>query len=403
MQAIRSFALAVVCFVLLAPLATAQPLSDPGRSGEHRMDSWERMDPAKREMGMDRAEDHRMFARLLHDKVTGDVLGRFIHFHLVTGTGQMHDLASSDGVANHTFFRAITPSRAVLQDPRITGSVMHLVGDNYTLMAHNNPTAAMHWRATANMTLKFELAAGASIANATAREVRIATAAIHGHVLTNGNSSISVAGTTLMLRLAPGESAMFRAHPSGLNTTLLHAQNRAFTQRVLGSVVHVADGGGQPVEDAADDGATAQAIAIGRGHVRFNVSSTQHEGRVLFLAIDGQTIDPARAATIQVTLDGKAMPRAASIDAVVANSQGSVAFTTDAAAGITYLAVRIPQFSSYVLAILDPGMGGSDGTSQTSATGATSGPTSQGAPGAGFAVLALAVVGLAVALRRRQA
>lgn len=396
------FAIALLCSLVLAPLATAPPPSEAGRSGDHRMDAWERMDPAKREMGMSRAEDHRMFGRLQYDKETGDVAGRFVRFHLVAETGQMHGLASSDGVVNHTFFRAVTPSRASLEDPRVTGSVLHVVGDNYTFMAHNNPTATLHWRAAANMTLKFELAAGASIANTTAREVRIATAAIHGHVLSNGNASIRVAGTTLLVTLARGESAMFRAHPSGMDTTLLHAQNRAFTHRVLGSVVNVADGGGQPVEDATDDGATAQAISIGRGHARFNVSSTQHEGRVLFLALDGGTINPANATRIQVTLDSQAMPRAASIDAVVANSQGAAATVTDTASGITYLVVRIPHFSSYVLAIVDPGVG-SGATSGTTSGGATSGPTSEGASGLGapLAILALAVVALAWAARRR--
>lgn len=365
-----------------------------GRASADRMEAaWGHLNASARDAGLARAEAHGLFARLAYDAGSGNVEGRFVRFHLVASTAQMHDYTIRDGTTNLTFFSEVTPQPfSASAGPRVTGSVLHVLGENVTVLAHNNPTGALQIRADgANATVSFQLASSAKVLNATAREVKIGVGAAHGHILSSGNASIDVNGTLVTVQLAPGEAAMFRGHPSKVDASILHAQNKAFTSGVLGSVVHIADGDGAPVQDESDLGVAVEASEIGRGHLRATVSSDNPAGRVIFLAVDGTTIDPAHAAAIQVTLDGKAVPRAASLDSVVSTNQSAVAFTTDAASGAVYLAIRIPHFSSYVLAIVDPSSG-----TPAAQSGSVS---SKASPGAAILLVAVALLGAAI--RRR--
>jgi len=383
-------------------------MRDGGRDASHRMEQrWDNMSADHREKGLERAEQHGLFARLSYDASTGMVDGRFLHAHLVASSATFHDYTTRDVLGNHTFFAQIAPSAFTPNGTvRVTGSVLHVLGTGLTVLVHNNPTGTFQARAEGGpVTLTFTLAAGTTIQNQTAREVKIGAGDVHGHLMTNGNASIAVSGSTLTVTLAAGDSAMFRAHPTGMDADLLHSQNKAFENRLLGTTAGIADGDGQALDDATEDGAAAEPTDIGAGHVRFNVSSEHHGPRVLFLDVDGSTVDPSHAAQLQVTLDGQAVPRD-SIDNVVAQNRSAAAITTDAN-GVVHLVVRIPHFSSYTLALVDPvatGSGGSSGTSGSASGGSSassSGGASQGSPGLDLAALALAIAGVAFVVRRR--
>ena len=78
----------------------------------------------------------------------------------------------------------------------------------------------------------------------------------------------------------------------------------------------MADAGDVAAEDGTEFDVHAATKAIRKGHVDIDVSSAQHEGRVLFFTIDGETLDPSQLANPPAALTAPKYPRQADAAAV---------------------------------------------------------------------------------------
>lgn len=423
-------AMAVTLALAFAAPAASQPGRDDRATGGHGMgasgghngtghdmarmsERWDHMESARRDAALARAESHRMFAKFSYEASTGQVTGRFVAFHLAAAQGAIHDVRILDGANSTSFLAGVTPSSfSATTAPRVTGAVLHVPGANVSFMAHNNPTGGIQWHARANVTLTFALATGATVGFNESREVQVRAGTIHAHILTNGNASIQVAGSTVTVRLAAGEAAMFRAHPASQETTVLHGENKAFKGRTLGASVRIADGGGVALQDDTPITVGVETRTIRAGRAEMEVSSEHHGAQVVFLTFDAETLTPRNAANLSVELSGTKAVVLPSVDAVLA-APGLAAFVRgDAALGTVQVVLRVPHFSSYTLAVTDlsipaPGATTSPGSSPAATTSGAVSPsgttTAKGSPAPAAALLALAVLAAAAVVLRRRA
>ena len=381
----------LLTFVSVLPAAFAKEGgADPGRKEDRRKESWERLSPEQRQKGLEQAEKHGLFARFNLDEATGNVQGRYLSFHIVTGTAAIHNVVSIDGDRPTRFLDAAEAEGANGGSVQMMGAILRDDAGAVELTAHNNPTGGITWKAGADVTLRFRLAPGAEVANGTdAREVRFSVGGPHAHLLTNGAAGFDRSGPEVTVRLAEGEMASFRAHPAG--DALLHQQNDWFKAGKLGAQLRIAEGDGMPVEDGTEMDVRAMTKEIKRGRVVVEIESDQHEARMVVVAVDGATLDGN--GTITASLNGTDLARAS--DAATVQPGQFAVVKAPSGKAVTVL-VFVPHFSSFALAIASTSAGGAqDGTS----AGSTS--ASSGAPGPGLALAALALVAVAIALRRR--
>lgn len=402
--------LAVAVVLALPVLASKNTQANDERqnsAGTGHHGGFDGLNETQMQKGLDRAEKHGLFSKLAC--TGGACSGKFVAFGFNASTGALSNYQDLSDKGNATlFFNSVTPTPASAGSVDVKGSLLRFNGTAWDLKVHNNPTAAFAYRASAASSVQFNLAPGVSIVPSNdTKEVKVLAGVIHGHILTSGNASIVVAGSSITVSLSAGESAAFRAHPAK-GADNLHDENAALKSHKLGATLRIADAGGVAAEDGTEFDVHASTRSIGKNHVELDIDSAQHEGRVLFLTIDGETLSPGNVTAFVASLNGTVIPRVATAAEASANNGplGAVAFVRSTDGLSTVVVVRVPHFSSYALALAQLPASGSSGTTSGTAAGATSGSTagsttSQGAPALG--ILALGAIGVAALARRRSA
>lgn len=380
---------------------------------------WNALSEKAREKGLKRAEDSHLFGRLAYESGTGIVSGAFVRFHLDAATGTLTDFMVRNATGLVPVFTSVTPSAFTAGDAAaVHGSVLHVDGAPVSFNVHNNPTAQATYRAAGNVTLTLVAQPGVKINVSGPHEAKLTVGGMHLHVLAHSNATLAVTGSTLTVTLVAGESLMLRAHPPGVDGTALHTENYAFLHGLLGALVRVAGtDGNASVEDGEHIDAEGHATHVRHGRVELNVSSEQHEGRIMVFTIDAAALEPSHAARIVARLGDTDMTRVASIDALVAATGWAYYLGPSADNKSVVVAIKVAHFSSYAIALADLDVAGSnvaasgatDAPAGTSGNGAPAG-TSAGASGAtgtpspSVAVVAVAVLAaVLLALRRRAA
>lgn len=401
---LRPMAVALALTALLALPALAdggeRPRDDRREMRHEAMERWDGLNHTQRERGLARAEAHGLFARLAHDNATGQATGGFLSFHLQADAGAIHDVRVR---ANRTaalvpLLAGVTPSPYTAGgSPVARGAMLRLDGGNVDFTAHNDPSASLTWHAASPTNLTFALAPGLRPVLTDAKEVRITIGATHAHIVSNAGASLRIANATVVASLGAGDSAMVRMHPLH-GGEALHDMLAAFRQHRMGAALRIADAGGVAAEDGESTDVQASTKEIRRGRVVLDVSSEQHQGRVLFLTLDNGTFDLARLHELAASLNGTALRLVGKTADVLAAADGAFAAVASDDKKTVTVVVAVPHFSSYALALTQPLPAGSD-AGATSASG-TDG-ASRGAPGLGAG--ALLAVGLALLLARRWA
>ncbi|MHB8633141.1 MAG: hypothetical protein ACYDBQ_04110 [Thermoplasmatota archaeon] len=369
-----------------------------GASERRAEDRWNRTSPEARDRGLARADGHHLFSQI---RVVGDlVTGRYLSFHLNDTTGAITNFLVLDGRTVPLFSSIVPSAFHASRSPRATGAALDIPGENLSASVHNNPTLELRYEAGAPVTVTFHFANGT--ANGTGREVELHVGALDGHLLANGNGSLQVGGGTITASLKAGDTLLFRLHPQGGDEKLMRAEDDAFKSHLLGSALRIADGGGAAVMDEASDGVGADTQEIRHGHLTLNISSDQHQERVLFLSVDPETLPGADASHVAVNLSGVPLTLESSVDAAIA-TPGSAFVEADNSTGGVQVAVHVAHFSSYALVLADivPPAPTTSDAAGTSSGGSGQAPAISSATHGAPAGLAVAVVALAFALLRR--
>ncbi|MEA3143162.1 MAG: hypothetical protein QOG31_486 [Thermoplasmata archaeon] len=415
---LRSVLAALLLTALLAMPALADaPRDERQERRQAAMERWQGLNETQRERGLERAEAHGLFARLTYDAGTGQASGAFLRLTVQPTVGGLQDVRvrANRTVALTPLLASVVPTPFALQDgPTVRGATLLLNGAGVDFAAHNDPTAALTWRASAATNLTFTLAPGLKAVVSDAHEVRITVGATHGHIVSNGAAPLKMLDDhTVVASLAAGDAAAVRLHPLH-GGEALHDLIAALKAHRLGAFLRVADAGGVPAEDGEAGDVQATTRSIARGRVVWDIASEQHEGRVLFLTLDNTTLDLARLDQAVATLNGTGLTRVATTAAVVAAANGAFALVRSDDGQTVTLAVSVPHFSSYALALSQPVASetgsGTGGPSSSPATGGSSSPGPSNAVGTSGATRrtpgpeaagAIAVLGLALLLRRR--
>jgi hypothetical protein len=408
---LRRVAVALLLTALLAMPALADGPRDERRAmRQEAMERWDALNQTQREQGLARAEAHGLFARLTFAEAKGQATGGYLRFQLDARTGTLQDVRvrANRTLALVPLLASVTPTPFTAEGgPEAHGAMLRMDGANVDFTAHNNPTAALTWHASAATNLTFTLAPGLQAFRpdtTETREVRILVGATHAHIASNGGPiQLSTGNRTVTVALAAGDSVALRIHPVGdTQAGGLHDQLAAFRLRKLGATLRVADAGGAAAEDGESTDVEASTREIHRGRVVWDISSAQHQGRLLFLTLDNGTLDVTRLGQATVTLNGTALRVVGKVADVLAATDGAYVLVASDDHQTVTLAVAVPHFSAYALALTQPLVGGASagGSSDSGSSGSTSGAT-RGTPG--LAAGTLLAVGLALLLARRRA
>lgn len=407
-------------------------------TGMHERE-WSNLSETARTRGLERAEQARLFARFTY--ANGNASGRFVTFTLDPATGALTNYAVLANNSTSAFFARVAPTGFTGNGtPKVHGATLVLDGGNQTFAAHNNPTGLFAYRGE-NVSVAFTLAPGA---NATAesgnRSAQVTVGNLHGHVILNGNGTLNVSATTITATSAdPMGGVLFAAHPSGpdagVATANLHAMRDAVAQGRLGGILSVVDADGAAVGDATYLGVAMRARNVSQGRVNVTVSSPDPAGKSVVIQLDGSIVNASQLASLAVTLDGRAIPRAANATNALLSAPGTPGaawFVSNGTGGGVQVIVDVPGFSEHDIGISTtaatgpvattpiastpggtvPATGTPAGTSPAAtspATGATPTPTGttgneggeKGSPGFGLALLVAALAAVAVLARRR--
>lgn len=337
--------------LLVLPAAAAHALDAKGH--------WDSIPAQKRDAGLEKAGDQGLFAKLTYTS-DGWARGAYVEFQLATGT--VLDFSVRNGESNVSFFESITPTDYEAQgDPYTTGAILHSPSPTMDIRVHNNPTALTVWESHHDgLSLVFRLAENATIANQTAKEVRVNAGGVHGHILTSGGRALNVSANSVLVALDFGERAMFRAHlPAGPQTADLHDQNAAFRAGTLGSVLGVVDGGGVAIEDREQVDVYAETRFIKKGRVEVETESLLSANRIVFVSIGGDTLDPAQLDRLRIQLDGHDVPKVADYAALLGSSREAAYVSS----GDTYvkIALYVPPASLQTFVITQSEKSGTPG------------------------------------------
>jgi hypothetical protein len=416
----RALPALLLAFLLVLPAATADgPREQRQERRQEAMERWSHLNETTRERGLERAEQHGLFARFTYAGGNATAFGRFVRFGIEPSAGSLQDVrvraASTFGLT--PLFASVTPSTYTPQDaPSVTGATLLMDGTGLDFTAHNNPLAAMTWRASAPVTVSFALAPSLQATKTDGHEAKILVGTTHAHIVSNGAANLTIAtdGTTVTATLAANDTLLMRVHTLGDGSASgLHELISAFKAHRLGAFLRIADADGTPAEDGETGDVHASTRSIARGHIVWDVDSAQHEGRVLFLTLDNSTLDLARLAKVEARLNNTLLARMANIAEVVASQVGAYAIVPSTDGLSVTIAVAVPHFSSYALSLTQLGagttatgtsaMGSSSGATPTdgAAAGATSAATgTTRAPGLDLGILLLALAGLALVARK---
>jgi hypothetical protein len=404
---------------LLLTLILAAPAFADDRPGRDTGDRWDALSQAQHDRALARAERHGLFSHFNYTAANGTAQGRFARLTLQPSTGGITSFAvrGRPNQAWNSAIDSVTASHFTANGtPAAKGSVLRMDGTEFGFTAHDNPTAGMMWHAAQNTTttLTFTLAKGDQILSNTSRELKFSFGTMHGHIASNGDTPLQVTATadkrniTATVTLHGGDSALFRAHPT-VGAETLHDELAAFEARKLGATLRITDAGGAAAEDGDEVDVQASTREIAHGHVVWDISSAQHEGRLFFLVLDNETFDLSRLDAFAASLNGTAVRRAAS--AAEAENAADAAFAVVAAGdkGTVTIVVHVSHFSAYALTLTQVAAGsssttsGSGSTSSGSATGgATASSTApKGTPGLALPALLVGLAAALVVARRR--
>lgn len=200
-------------------------------------------------------------------------------------------------------------------------------------------------------------------------------------------------------RLGSDGKLVFRSYPEGRSDGD-REQERLIAEGTAAAEVYVTgagEGGGDFATDVVSYGedTTVEVTERSEGTLRMTAERSQEEGRIILCTVAEGAMDAAEG--VAVTVDGEAAAEASSygeLQSAAAGGENSMYLTQESSASASAdVLVAVNHFSTREVAVSESGSGGDGGE----------GGDSQGMPGFGFVVTALALVAAAGLARSRRA
>jgi hypothetical protein len=307
-------------------------------------------------------EPHNMFSQLTYSD--GTATGYFIQFEYDESTGEISDYEVRTGDSYEQVFQKVTLSGFEPEDMSVHGSIMSQFNETCKMIVHSNPTAMIHTASNvSSMWISFLLADGLNVTELQTNgsldaAVRLSQGSIGG-MIGVGNGTLTVeeveAGVYVNITVIEG-SAFFRMTPF---FSMMGAANELLVETALeegqiaaeATVMH-REGDTICVEQSYQHQYQMRLLTAHQNMIRLEVSSQLHQGKVMMVKFDRQTMDASDG--VKVTLDGQEVRASDSVDEVL---QGTGSQMQDASYclidnGEEYaLLAYVPSFSTHVLEI----------------------------------------------------
>lgn len=294
------------------------------------------------------------FIDFLYDDTTGTVMNYTVHTE--NGTLRIFSKIAIDGFDPDT--------------PFIRGAVLHADNGSVQVIVHDNPTGMYH--VVSNNTpvsISFQLADGVRIAQiiechetnvfAGRKAVLISAGSVEGVLIIDGgtiDNSMVEDGTPSNLTVT-GNVIIFRLMGSiyGRNQIFEEALLYAVTQNRIGGEISLIASDGSAMYDIMEYHHRFRITVMSavRNSVMLQVSSEDHEGKVVVVNFDRETMD-AGENSIKVNIDGNEVREVSDICGVLfatgSNATDAV-FSVMSDGDICHLMIYIPAFSTHVIKI----------------------------------------------------
>jgi len=294
------------------------------------------------------------FIDFLYDEVTGTVM----NYTVQTGSGpvRIFDKIAIDGFDPDATF--------------VRGAVLHADNGSVQVIIHDNPAGMYH--VVSNDTpasISLRLAEGVEIAqifdclesaNITGRKTVLISAGSVKGVFIIGNGTINIGmvedGASANLTVT-GNAIIFRVVGSicGRNQILEEALLHAITQNRVGGEVSLITRGVGAMYDIMEyhQRFRIEVMSAFRNSVTLQVSSEDHEGKIVLLNFDRETMN-AEETSIEVIIDGEEVREASDIcGAVLAtgSSSSDAVYSVLSDGDLCHVIIYVPTFSTHVIQI----------------------------------------------------
>ncbi len=334
--------LAVACALLLsAPAAQSQgppPFTD----------EW-------RDMGLRIAEQYGLFGAFAFDR--GELRGAFVEARVEETTGTIRNLTVAKPFGTVEVFRSITMAPTAVGVAAVDGPAFSFRSLYVAISMHNNPAVGLVHRAlTADLTVAYELAAGASFV-LEGQSAYVSGGGLRGRIALLGTGMIIAVGSTVTVSLQADASVGFRVMlvdgegPTGSWDQA--AVQEAFARGVVAAESFLISLEGAILsDDAVYLDVSVSASQLRTGAVQITISSDLPSGRSLVIYLSQEALAGRHRDPLIVEFDGARIPETSSADeALVA---GPARFHATASDQGVVFAAFLPSFSTHTLLIQVP-------------------------------------------------
>lgn len=333
-----------LALMLMTPVAIAYgtgmggvPITDPG------------------EQYMQNAENAHMFGTFTYDAVTGEVSGRFVEFRMSDdGTISDYTVKHSDSsikVFDEVYLEAFTPRGT----PRVEGAMFQYTGAEAMIMAHNNPSAVLHFTTmNSGDTVVYVLADGfTATALPESYNVKIQGNGVTAYLI-NGNSNISIENNTVTVGFESASESVFRLTPveGPVGQTNQNKVTEKIQEGKIIAEVSVSVYNGEHGVDAVTYGRDVQTQVQNAeiNRVEIKVSAESQEGKCVVINVDKETMSLSTDHEIVVKLDGSRMEKT-DVDTVLNSNDAKGRYSVAEGSDAYQIYVYIPHFSDHTLTV----------------------------------------------------
>jgi len=294
--------------------------------------------------------------------------GRFIAFHLNESTGVITDYQMKRNSVLVNVFDSLSVDGFIPTNISTYGSVMSIRNASVIIIIHDNPTAMFHVVANGTVQVTMDLASGLNVSSIPSpydsAEVLDHALLVHGkgvHALIGtDHTSLNISGTPLdyvvKAQLAD-DHLMFRSKPLLVRHHWMHedALERALERHRLGAEMSLMVYQGNALYETMeyDRALSLQVIKAERNRIQLQVSSDEHQGKVILVNLDRDTLDVIKG-TPTVRLDGSSIRQTSNpLEVLEANGStaGDAVYCIVSSGDVAQVMVYVPSFSTHEISI----------------------------------------------------
>jgi hypothetical protein len=290
----------------------------------------------------------------------GVVTGDFIKFELNQTTGMITNFSLIVGDEEIMVFDSMNIFGFLPEEVLIQGSVMSINGGGIQIIIHDNPTNLIHLIANGtNATVSFVASKNMQVTEGVNMDrdyVNINGTGVDA-VLATDNGTImmdEMEGQTILNVTCQDDHLMFRATPGFTNRNMVseRALMQAFVQSRLAGEITILVRNDTAMYNSMEyqNQFRMQLMEAQQNRVMLQVSSDNHEGRLVVMTMDKETFE-LQNRELTVKMDGVPIRESSLMEVLNENGQQRVnaAFCVLAQGDLSQVLVYIPSFSTHTL------------------------------------------------------